>query len=676
MSNIIKYIGIILLLNSCSLLQKSGDRSTSSTAESLISKNSFTCDANIYFKSNSLKTCHIKTVNNDQKSFHLLQLKGNEAENSYAQGYLLASEIEDGTINDMLREINDLTASNPKMAWLLNSIKDCYVGRMKRSVSDQFIEQIHQLSQGYQDGIKKLGRKPKFNDTDFVIAVLGIDLGNIVGGLAHELEENPFKGAADLIGACGLKITKAAVIELFDGYHEKNPTEDHKMGCVGVATSATGTVDNKLIHGRNFDQTPLISTWAKHPVMYLVDEPGFHKYMGTGTAGLIFPAGISGMNDQGLSVSLHQMNTTRFDSLHKNKKAMIMPYLQQVVIKKAKSIDEAFKIIQDNEVFASWTVFISDAKTNELASIEISPNKKVIARRNINSFMGQSNHFINMDMQKQHYHDSYNNILETHSRLNITEKALKNQFSAIDLNWMMNHLSLHEDFYEGSRSFGRTPVKVSNIMSTIAIPVDSTYWMTIGDRRPASHSTYFGAKADWSSNQLIPIGSTKTYQFRGVADYEKSFDRYVEAYLNNNKGDYLTAIQNLKEALVLSNKDGKNDFTYRYNLARLLQMTEQYDEAYDILSDLWKNKDQNHIYQQALISMHLAKTAELMSKDKWTSEKTLPYYTFSLSVFDKLKSESFNGHATSNLKKKIKLINKWIKGKEAKIPKLNFSVVD
>lgn len=672
-----KYLGVILLLSSCSLFQKQSDRSTSSVSETAISTNSYTCDNSIYFKSNSLKTCHIKTVDSGKKSFHLLQLKGNEIENSYAQGYLLASEIEDGTINDMLREINDLTASNPKMAWLLNSIKDCYVGRMKRSVSDQFMEQIHQLSQGYQDGIKKLGRKPKFNDTDFVIAVLGIDLGNIVGGLAHELEENPVKGAADLIGACGLKITKAAVIELFDGYHEKNPTEDHKMGCVGVASSAVGTIDHKLIHGRNFDQTPLISTWSKHPVMYLVDEPGFHKYMGTGTAGLIFPAGISGMNDQGLSVSLHQMNTTRFDSLHRNKKAMIMPYLQQIIIKKAKSIDEAYKIIQDSEVFASWTVFISDAKTNELASIEISPNKKVIARRNINSFMGQSNHFINADMQKQHYHDSYNNLLETHSRLNITEKALKNQFSAIDLDWMMNHLSLHEDFYEGSRSFGRTPVKVSNIMSTIAIPADATYWMTIGDRRPASHSTYFGAKADWLSGQLIPIGSTKTHQFRNTPEYEKSFDRYVEAYLNNNKGDYLTAIQNLKEAISLSNQDGKNDFTYRYNLARLLQMTEQYNDAFGIFLDLWKNKEQNHIYQQALISMHLARTAELLSNEnKWSSEKTLLYYNFSLSTFERLKSESYKGHATSNLKKKIKLITKWKKGKDAPIPKLNFSVVD
>jgi Acyl-coenzyme A:6-aminopenicillanic acid acyl-transferase len=677
------------------------------TTSSINSEAGFTCGAPIIYnvkgKSQTLTNCFVQTQSGVPKEVHLLNLKGNEKDFHYAHGYLLAEEIEDGAIAEMLSVSRGLIKANPQFAWIMNAVKGCYISRMERSVSLDFLATIDAMSQGYLDGMKAKGKIPAYTRADFREGILGIDLGNIVGGLAHEAESKPVKGILNLLGACGGKIAAAAAKQvfgpkdkapteeekdeairlLFAGYSEEHPTDDRKMGCVGVGVSAQGTSDKKLLHGRNLDQTGLLTSWSKHPVLFMMEEDNSYKYMGTGTAGLIFPAGISGMNEHGLSVTLHQMSTTRFDSLDRKGNAMIMPYLLQQTMKKAKSIDEAFAIMNKTNIFSSWTVFISDSKTNEFASIEVSANKKVMARRTKDTFMGQSNHFIARDMQKEHYHDSYNNVLETQSRLDGTEKNLKDSFGMVNLDWMIRQLSSHEDYYEGTRSFGRAPTKVSNIMSSIAIPAEGTYWMTVGDVFPAAHSQYIGVRADWKNGRMIPFATGRTSHMRSQPNYEVSLGQAVHAYQLFNKKDLPGTITHLEEARRLAALDGVKDFSYEYTLARIKHVHGDNEGAYSIMKDLTtaprnrglnRNHPYENAYEKALLDMWVARLGE--DAKKMSHQDAVKNYESAKSVFQTVLTSSYPDHATLNLKRKIKMLNKWIKGEQTKIPHLSFSVVD
>ncbi len=694
-----------LILGACT---SQPSRNTSSVGDSSInSEPGFTCDKPIIYnvkgKEQTLTNCYVDTQSGKPKKVQLLNLKGNEKDFHYAHGYLLAEEIEDGAIAEMLSVSRELIKANPKYAWIMNAVKGCYINRMERSVDPEFLATIDSMAQGYIDGMKAKSKTAQFNKTDFREGILGIDLGNIVGGLAHEAESKPVKGVLDLLGACGGKIAAAAAKQvfgpknkapteeekdeavrlLFAGYSEEHPTETSKMGCVGVGIAAQGTPNGKLMHGRNLDQTGLLTSWSKHPVLYMMEEDNSYKYMGTGTAGLIFPAGISGLNEHGLAVTLHQMSTTRFDSLHRKGNAMIMPYLLQQTMKKAKTIDEAFALMQKTPVFSSWTVFISDAKTNEFASIEVSANKKVLARRTKGTYMGQSNHFIARDMQKEHYHDTYNNVLETQSRLDGTEMNLKNSFGSVDLNWMIRQLSSHEDYYEGQRSFGRAPNKVSNIMSSIAIPADSTFWMTVGDVFPAAHSQYIAVRADWKNDKMIPYATGRTNRFRSQPNFEASLGHAVESYRLFNKKDSAGTIKHLEEARRLAALDGISDFSYNYNLARVKHDSGDAQGAYAIMKDLAaaprnRGLNRNHpfenAYEKALLDMYVARMGE--DAKQMSHEEAVKNYESAKSTFQSVLAASYPDHATLNLKRKIKTLNKWIKGEEAKIPHLSFSVVD
>src|SRR3546814_14327234 len=59
---------------------------------------------------------------------------------------------------------------------------------------------------------------------------------------------------------------------------------------------------------------------------------------------LIYPGGISGLNDAGLAASLHQMSTTELESGFLTGTGDIAPFTQQRMLREAASIDEAVEI--------------------------------------------------------------------------------------------------------------------------------------------------------------------------------------------------------------------------------------------------------------------------------------------------------------------------------------------
>src|SRR3546814_13447754 len=109
------------------------------------------------------------------------------------------------------------------------------------------------------------------------------------------------------------------------------------FACTVFAVPPALASGGRLLHARNRDAD--LYNWNKAPVLSLIDEtadqPDWHKYAAFGTAGLIYPGGISGLNDAGLAASLHQMPTTELESGFLTGHGDIAPFTQPRMLRAA-----------------------------------------------------------------------------------------------------------------------------------------------------------------------------------------------------------------------------------------------------------------------------------------------------------------------------------------------------
>ncbi len=157
------------------------------------------------------------------------------------------------------------------------------------------------------------------------------------------------------------------------------------QGCTSAIYSNAST--GQFLQGRNldfpgspaFDQNPLLVVHLPSP-----GSPEL-KHVSVGSAGVQF-SGITGFNEAGLTFSVHQ-NYTRLLSF----KGVPMPYIGELVLRSARSLDEAIAIIKKNRPGPLWTFVISDIKTGQALSVDVS-NTHLNIRFKKDDFFIQTNH--------------------------------------------------------------------------------------------------------------------------------------------------------------------------------------------------------------------------------------------------------------------------------------------
>ena len=179
-----------------------------------------------------------------------------------------------------------------------------------------------------------------------------------------------------------------------------------------------------------------------------------HKYAAFGTAGLIYPGGISGLNDAGFAASLHQMSTTELESGFLAATGDIAPYVQQRMLRECASVDDAIDLAKSTRHFAAWTFFVSDAKTGKAARIEVNGDG-VKAVRFEGQAVAQTNHFLHPDWVERHFDEddahftaSFGRWLDTHARLDSITAALAADAGSgrIDVDWSIDWLASSRDY--------------------------------------------------------------------------------------------------------------------------------------------------------------------------------------------------------------------------------------
>ena len=124
------------------------------------------CEELKTFGKAEIQKCFLKagTIN---KSFYTFEASGTAEEIQYAHGYLLAEEINKGSIEEMLAYFAREEASLGNSKWNFTALKDCQINKIKKSVSVKFMNNIAALSRDYTDGMKAKGLEPVYKEQDF-----------------------------------------------------------------------------------------------------------------------------------------------------------------------------------------------------------------------------------------------------------------------------------------------------------------------------------------------------------------------------------------------------------------------------------------------------------------------------------------------------------------------------
>jgi hypothetical protein len=155
------------------------------------------------------------------------------------------------------------------------------------------------------------------------------------------------------------------------------------VGCTSFGLNLE-LADSNMIIGRNFD-FHINEKFSENKLVAFVEPDSGFNFVYVGWASMI--GVVSGMNDQGLTVSL---NAAKSDIPFKS--ATPISILAREILQFASNIDEAVKIAAKRHTFVSEQILIGSAKDNTAIVIEKSPSKSGIYKTDKN-FIVSSNHF-------------------------------------------------------------------------------------------------------------------------------------------------------------------------------------------------------------------------------------------------------------------------------------------
>lgn len=634
--------------------------------------------------------------NIEGKDFHFLDIHGSMKDLAYYHGKFLAPYMKKGVLQEVLnRRDSSLNAMSPSDRAQFKSVYSCVMGRYKRSIGKDLISEFKTLARGSRDGGSHV------SDDDVVEASLMIELSGYVDSLMLEMEQNKTKATMELFSRCGLKLTvNAAKNALFK---LSKPLRNMKMGCTGFVASNEFTQTGADIHGRNFD-SGFVGVFEKYPVILRHTPLKGIAYMGMSTVGLHYAGGITGMNESGMSLSTHELRTANYRTLYplkldlkpfngklfKRKEALTAPYLANKILKETKSIDEAVALVKKTGNFGAWSFLISDAKTGEAASIEISGDVVRVAKRSIGS-MSQTNHFLAKDTKIDNFEHSINKSLESRARLALVNESLEKNKGSIDVNWGIELLSGHQDYYQGLRSFGRTVSKVYTSMTHVMDVTNKEFWFSIGNTYPTNLSKFAGIKIDFKTKkdffEFIDNLEGQKELKSNMPNFVDSLHEYTMAYFSYNSpvGETTSGLKetlgHLESAKSMSLLDGVEDFATSIMISRVAiklfaesSDTQYLDRAHVELTGLYAHNFKNlHLAEQSQVMQDLG-VISFFQGNKGLSQKNFQEAQKLLAPLQKQFPEHFY------LQKLIKTLNnyenKGLSTAEIKEAHLDFATVE
>jgi predicted choloylglycine hydrolase len=138
------------------------------------------------------------------------------------------------------------------------------------------------------------------------------------------------------------------------------------VGCTSFGTWGSMSVDSTMIIGRNFDFY-VGDNFAEDKIVAFFNPTKGHKFMTVTWGG--FVGAVSGMNDQGVSVTINAAKTALPSG-----SATPVSLVTREILQYAKNIQEAIAIAKSRKMFVSESFLVASAADNKAVIIEKTPD--------------------------------------------------------------------------------------------------------------------------------------------------------------------------------------------------------------------------------------------------------------------------------------------------------------
>ncbi|MCA9526536.1 MAG: hypothetical protein KC549_09615, partial [Myxococcales bacterium] len=274
-----------------------------------------------------------------EAGIHILHLQGTPYEMGRQHGALLKDQIPEGPIFYFRDYVEKLVRSSGLGA-LTPLVRGLLRQTVGRTVARKLPEYARASIQGMADG----------------------------SGLKH----------ADVLDGCTMPDSLMWVVARMIQARRVGPAVQHRLalslGCTSAMAWGDATADGRLLHARNLDYHG-VESWPKHTAVIFHTPDVGHRYVSVASAGVLM-GGATAMNDQGLTLTLHQHMFTDGTKLG----GTPIGTVGDQVMREAATLEEAEAILRQHKPIGCWTYLIADGKTNEVLCFEENPRRQVAHR--------------------------------------------------------------------------------------------------------------------------------------------------------------------------------------------------------------------------------------------------------------------------------------------------------
>ncbi len=299
---------------------------------------------------------------------------------------------------------------------------------------------------------------------------------------------------------------------------------------------------DRFFLGRNLD-FPGVGYWDRFPVIQHFKRPRGLAYIGFTTAGVPV-AGITGMNEEQIAVSIHQ---------HYSRRATMggeLPFsIGERILRECRTVAEAEIILDGAVVSSSWAFVIADGKSREAMLYELSPRGR--GRKRLDGgYLGHSNHFQTPVCQAGEYATGARMNWDNRCRRTRLEELLATAGKSLNESQATQILSDHWDpYWNEPKVANRTVSQVYNIQSVLLDPVNMKAWLGEGNSPlHLGHYAEFNLGDIFSGREGRTGNELPGYRFSSPTQ-ESAKRLYISSFVDAFEGKDAAALPQMYECL-------------------------------------------------------------------------------------------------------------------------------
>jgi tetratricopeptide (TPR) repeat protein len=445
------------------------------------------------------------------EGLHVLTLKGTFREMGRQHGALLAAEVADGPVPYFKTVVQKNLRSSPigaaaPFAWA--AVEKLVGGRIARELPSYAVETIRGIAEG-----------------------AGVPYDEMLAGCTMP---DAFLWAASQV----MKLKGPG------------PAVAHRislgLGCTSAVAWGSATRDGKLLHGRNFDYHG-VSSWPKHQAVLFHEPAEGLRYVSVAAAGVGL-GGVTAMNEAGLSLTVHQHMFTDRARLG----GVPIGVLGDRVMREAKSLDDAERILSSTRPNGCWTYLVTDGPRREVLCHEENPDRHASIRKSASTgddTFGYANIYLDEELGSTEvnlYGSYWRHNQGRHRRANALLAEGRGQLDAEGIARILGHAG------DPACRVRDSIAMVMTVASVVFKPEDGVVWVGTGE-------------APTSRGKLVPFSLGKqghapehgALELRGRdSTRDRAFEHFRRAYVAYVDGqDLAAALAEARLAAELSPED-------------------------------------------------------------------------------------------------------------------------